>query len=162
MGKRGPAKTPTKVRLLRGERRPSQINYLEPKPTVLEALDPPEDISALARDIWRETVLSLKPTGVLTSADTESLRHYSEAVARYRQASSALERSGLLTRGRKGEVVKNPLNQIVRDNADLVRAYARELGLTPSARASLRSGEAPTSAGSKLEDLFAARRKAQG
>jgi P27 family predicted phage terminase small subunit len=162
MGKRGPAKTPTKMRVLRGERRPSQINYLEPKPEVMDAFDAPEDISQTARSVWRETVAALKPTGVLTIADIETLRHYCEAVARYRQASDSLNKSGLLVRGRKGDAVKNPLNQIVRDNADLVRAYARELGLTPSSRASLRGGDAPSSAGSKLEDLFAARRKAQG
>jgi phage terminase small subunit len=33
--------------------------------------------------------------------------------------------------------VKNPLHQIVRDNAILLRAFARELGLTPSARTGL-------------------------
>jgi len=33
--------------------------------------------------------------------------------------------------------VKNPLHQIVRDDADLIRAFARELGFTPSARSAL-------------------------
>ena len=42
---------------------------------------------------------------------------------------------------RGGELVKNPLHQIVRDNALLVRALARELGLTPAARVGLRGGE---------------------
>ena len=32
------------------------------------------------------------------------------------------------------ELVRNPLHQIVRDNAVLLRGFARELGLTPSAR----------------------------
>ena len=39
---------------------------------------------------------------------------------------------------RDGELVKNPLHQVVRDNADEVRLFARELGLSPSARAGLR------------------------
>jgi phage terminase small subunit len=38
---------------------------------------------------------------------------------------------------RGGELVKNPLHQVVRDNADLVRAFARELAFTPSARSAL-------------------------
>jgi phage terminase small subunit len=41
---------------------------------------------------------------------------------------------------RSGELVKNPLHQIVRDNAILQRAFARELGLTPSARTGLAVG----------------------
>ena len=32
--------------------------------------------------------------------------------------------------GQKGELVKNPLHQVVRDNAVLLRSFARELGLT--------------------------------
>ena len=32
MGRRGPAPTPTKLKLLRGETRPSRINRAEPKP----------------------------------------------------------------------------------------------------------------------------------
>ncbi len=48
-----------------------------------------------------------------------------------------LDQSGPLVRGQKGELVKNPLHQIVRDNADLLRAFARELGLTPSTRAGM-------------------------
>jgi phage terminase small subunit len=38
---------------------------------------------------------------------------------------------------RTGELVKNPLHQIVRDNATLVRQLAGDLGLSPAARTSL-------------------------
>jgi P27 family predicted phage terminase small subunit len=82
-------------------------------------------------------------TGVLTVADADALRIYADAVARYQHAAELLDASGpLITaagRGaRRGELVKNPLHQIVRDNAILVRAFARELGLTPAARVGLR------------------------
>ena len=36
--------------------------------------------------------------------------------------------------------MKNPLHQIVRDDAELMRSLARELGLTPSARTGLTGG----------------------
>jgi phage terminase small subunit len=36
-----------------------------------------------------------------------------------------------------GHLAKNPLHQVVRDNADHVRLLARELGLSPASRASL-------------------------
>jgi P27 family predicted phage terminase small subunit len=78
-------------------------------------------------------------TGVISAVDTDVLRAYCEAVARYVQAATTLERTGpLITASghgaRRGELVKNPLHQIVRDDALLVRAFARELGLTPAAR----------------------------
>ena len=37
-----------------------------------------------------------------------------------------------------GNFVKNPLHQVARANADEVRQFARELGLSPSARVGLR------------------------
>ena len=45
---------------------------------------------------------------------------------------------------RSGELVKNPLHQIVRDDAMLIRLFARDLGFVPSAREGLRGpvGEA--------------------
>lgn len=66
---------------------------------------------------------------------------------RYEHAAVLLEKSGPLVRGaerRGGELVKNPLHQVVRDNADLVRAFARELGFTPSARSALTDVKKPT------------------
>ena len=55
-----------------------------------------------------------------------------------------LEQSGPLVRGaRRVDLIKNPLHQVVRDDADLVRAFARELGFTPSARSSLTAMKEP-------------------
>lgn len=141
MGQRGPAKTPTKIRQLRGETRPSRINAEEPQPMPALNLDAPVDITETAQLVWRDTVAALHSTGVLTAADLETLRCYAEATARYRESSALLAKSGPLIRGRDGELVKNPLHQIVRDNATLMRAYARELGLTPASRAGLRGND---------------------
>jgi P27 family predicted phage terminase small subunit len=64
------------------------------------------------------------------------LRLYCEAWSRYRQAVDMLAGSAPLLNDR-GHLAKNPLHQVVRDNADHVRLLARELGLSPAARASL-------------------------
>ena len=147
MGARGPRPTPTALKVLRGETRPSRLDRAEPKPRA-EPLPTPPDLGPAATEVWRRVVRGMGPTGVITGVDAESLRIYCESVARYRHAAELLDASGpLITaagRGaRRGELVKNPLHQIVRDNAVLVRAYARELGLTPAARVGLRPvGEA--------------------
>jgi P27 family predicted phage terminase small subunit len=60
-----------------------------------------------------------------------------------------LQQSGPLVRGQRGELVKNPLHQVVRDNVVLVRSLARELGLTPSARSGM------TGAAQEERDPFA-------
>jgi len=64
------------------------------------------------------------------------LRCYCEAVTRYAVAQRLYVASGPLLKDR-GHLAKNPLHQVVRENADAIRLFARELGLTPSARAGL-------------------------
>lgn len=137
MGKRGPAPMPTKLRMLRGETRPSQINYQEPKPKA-ELPTRPENLGEAAGVVWDRVIDTYAATGVLTAVDTDVFRAYCEAVARYEYAAKLLEQSGPLVRGQRGELVKNPLHQVVRDNADLLRQFARELGLTPASRSGLK------------------------
>lgn len=138
MGKRGPAPTPTALKLLRGEKRPSRLNRSEPKPR--GAPIKPAGMSRDASAIWRRLIRDYGHTGVLTAVDSDVLRAYCEAVVRYERAAQMLEETGPLVRGaRRGELVKNPLHQVVRDNADLMRQLARELGFTPSARSAIKS-----------------------
>ena len=148
MGARGPRPTPTRLKVLRGETRPSRLNRAEPKPAG-DDLPVPADLGPAATAVWRRVAKAMGATGVLTAADADGLRIYCESVARYQHAAQLLDASGpLITaagRGaRRGELVKNPLHQIVRDNAVLVRAFARELGLTPAARVGLRTGDEGT------------------
>ena len=136
MGARGPAPMPTKLKVLRGETRPSRVNRNEPAAGGRPRM--PADMSEDSKRVWRRVIRDFGSSGVLTGADTDALRAYCEAVARYVQAARTLEQSGPLVRGaRHGELIKNPLHQVVRDNAILIRAFARELGLTPSARSGL-------------------------
>lgn len=139
MGSRGPAPTPTRLKLLRGNPGKRPINRHEPRPAANLPVQP-EGMSAPARAVWARIVADFGETGVLTGVDAFVLRIFCDAVARYEYAAARLEQSGPLVRGaerRGGELVKNPLHQIVRDNADLVRAYAREMGLTPASRSAL-------------------------
>lgn len=161
MARRGPAPTPTKIRLLRGETRPSQINRHGPEP--LPGMpEPPDDLDPAAKVVWERVMREFGHTGVIRGADHDVFRAYCDAVVRYGQAEAALRGTGPLVRDRHhgGELTKSPLHQIVRDNAALVRALAGDLGLTPAARVGLRQG-APRSGPTKLDELRA-RREARG
>lgn len=163
MGQRGPAPQPTRLKVLRGETRPSRVNYNEPLPA-RAAMEPPADLTEEARQVWVAVVDAVGHTGVLTAADHDTLRLYAEATARYRASETMLAKTGPLIKGRNGELVKNPLHQIVRDNATLMRTLARELGLTPAARTGLRSeldAEA-NDAQTKLNALLSAARRSAG
>lgn len=136
MGRRGPASAPTKVKLLRGEQHLNRLNLLEPTPPA-NTPTMPHGMDAAAKVVWRRVLRDMRDTGVIRAADTDVLRAYCEAVATYVVTANLLSKSGPLVRGQKGELVKNPLHQVVRDNRDAIRLFARELGLSPSARAGL-------------------------
>ena len=136
LGRRGPAPTPTKVKILRGETRPSRVNYREPLPSA-NTPTMPTDMDPEAKAVWRAVMGSMGKTGVIRQPDAHILRCYCEAVSRYAQAARLYAGSGPLVR-HAGSLVKNPLHQVVRDDGEQIRLFARELGLSPSARAGLR------------------------
>jgi P27 family predicted phage terminase small subunit len=137
VGRRGPAPTPTNLRVLRGERRPSRVSPAEPKPRQLPP-EPPGWLSAAAREEWDRIVPDLTAMHTVTAVDATGLGAYCEAVARLRVASELVARSGLFLRDRDGIVRKNPAVAQARDASYEVRLWAREFGLTPAARAPLR------------------------
>lgn len=139
MGRRGPQPEPVAAKLARGETRPSRINYDQPIPQQ-RAPVLPADMDDAAKVVWRRTLAAMKGSGVILAADTDVLRVYCETVSRYQKVARQLASSTplLTTSRRRGEVTRNPLHAIARDLADMIRMYARELGLSPSARASLR------------------------
>ena len=142
MGRRGPAPMPSTLKRLHGETRPSRLNYREPLPR-RTAPQPPAELYPAAKRIWRRTVREM-PAGMITAVDADALACYCEAVVRYRQTTSLLARSAPLIRGtRAGDLIANPLDRVTRGWADQIRLFARELGLTPSARAGLRMEISP-------------------
>jgi P27 family predicted phage terminase small subunit len=144
MGKRGPAPTPTRLRLLNGESRPSRINRKEPIPRDLPP-EPPDWISDEVRAVWDRTLAELTAMGLAHSADRDCLVIYCQAVVTYQEAAEIVAKAGLLLKGRDGGAVRNPAAAIMRDNAQLIRQFAQEFGLTPSARTGLEveKGEEP-------------------
>ena len=80
MGARGPVPAPTRVKLLRGETRPSRLNYAEPiPPSGMPRM--PADMDADAKVVWRRVLRDMRHTGVIRAADADVLRCYCEAVA---------------------------------------------------------------------------------
>ena len=135
MGRRGPAPTPTKVKILRGETRPSRLNRYEPIPPS-DVPKMPADMDTEAKVVWRRVTSSMGRTRVIRVPDSDILRCYCEAVSRYARAARLYARSGPLVR-HAGGLVKNPLHQVVRDDGEQIRLFGRELGLSPSARVGL-------------------------
>lgn len=136
MGRRGPAPTPTALRLINGEREATRRN--EPVPRSGE-LACPDGVSDEVRDVWQYTVAELEHMTIDAPTDRDALLCYCEAVVVHRKASAALQHEPLMIPGRNDTLVRNPLVSMQRDAANTVRAFAQEFGLTPSARSRIDS-----------------------
>ena len=135
MGRRGPAPTPTRLKVLKGER-PYRINRDEPDPGPGEP-ERPDYLSPLAAEEWDRVIGYLLAMGTVSAADVTALACYCEAVSRWRGLAQVVASSPPVIR-REGILVKNPAYSQIRDAAIEVRLFAREFGLTPSARAGIR------------------------
>jgi P27 family predicted phage terminase small subunit len=135
LGRRGKSPIPTALKVLHGERRSERLNTAAPVPNGAPTM--PRGMSRRAQSVWRRQIKALAGTGILTAADGDCLRVYCESVDRYIVASQMLAVDGPLIVGQKGNDVRNPLTQIVRDNAALVRTFGRDLGFSPGSREGL-------------------------
>lgn len=150
MGRPGRAPKPTALKLIEGSRK-DRINEREPIPRGLPPTPPPE-LAADVRAVWDHTVRELDAMGIAYAADRDALVCYCEAVVSHRKASAVLARSSVLVKGLHGTLVRNPALQVQRDAAAVVRSFAQEFGLTPSARTRIEHKDTPD--GSADENPF--------
>lgn len=133
---RGGPSRPSAVKRLEGER-PDRINQREP----VAADDPPEDFDHFTseqRALYERVVEDLTYMGLAYRADDRRLVAYVYSEWMQLDCIRRINETGLLVRGSNGEPKANPLIA-VRDKADSrATVLAREFGLTPSARQSIR------------------------
>lgn len=148
MGKRGPAPTPTKLKLLKGNPGKRAVNAQEPVATkVTHDLPAPKDLPAVARDLWVELMPQLRAMRVLTQADVIALRVLCEVYAEYRAARTVVERDGMthvsIAESGFEMIMKRPEVGIAADAQRRLLRLMQEFGLTPSARSAIKVPEAP-------------------
>jgi P27 family predicted phage terminase small subunit len=146
MGKRGPPKKPTALKIIAGNPGHRPLNLNEPQPEV--GMPPiPEELDADGLKIWHEVAPELYATGVLTVIDGAALAAFCTAYSVWIKAERRLKiqarnddnttAEGLLVKSKTGGLVQNPLLGVANvARRDMVR-IAGELGLTPASRANL-------------------------
>ena len=153
MGKRGFPAKPAALKLVDGSRT-DRINFDEPivsdEPPIA-----PDDMSPEALAIWDETVGHLTAMKIAKAPDRHVLRCYCEAVVNHQKASQILAKSPILIKGIMGGLVRNPALTVQYANATIVRHFAQEFGLTPSARSSIVVGGKKANADEQLHNPFA-------
>lgn len=135
MGRRGPAPKPTRLRLLHGDEE-RRINRNEPQPGA-GPLEPPDDLDETSRAVWDYIVSELSVMGLATRPDRDQLFAYCEAVSLHAKAVRMVHAAGPLIKDRDGAVRVNPAVRVQTQSARSMLVFAREFGLTPSARVHL-------------------------
>ena len=125
-------------------RKPAIVRKLEgnrghrPIPREVIALGrpaPPSHLTASQLERWADIVTSL-PDELLTAADTSTIERMAVAWATFREATAAIQ-DRTLTRGRDGNIVRNPLIFVRATAAAEMHACGLLLGLSPLARTRL-------------------------
>jgi P27 family predicted phage terminase small subunit len=135
-GRNGPMPDPTPLKVLKGYRK-DRINFAEPIPEY-GMPEPPEWLTGIGRAMWIEHVERLDKMLQLSPIDGPALAVMFNVLNRYVEASHIVASSSVLIKGRNGNLVKNPAVGSMRDAEIAFLSFAREFGMTPSARSLLR------------------------
>lgn len=137
MGRRGPAATPTAMKVMRGNPGKRPLNNAEPQP---DATMPhaPAHLTKEARAEWRRVARRLHNAGVLTYVDRGVLAVYCQAYGRLVEAERELGMTGAVVETTNGNLVQSPWVQIANRAMDQMVRAARELGMTPASRSSIK------------------------
>lgn len=161
MGARGPAPTPTAVLKLRGSWR-ADTRPGEPQPTRGRPRCPAW-LSPLAKKLWREAAKQLEQMGVLTVADGNCLARYARLHARWILADKRIqtETGEPDELGEKSDAEGNYLGEVNRPEVDTIfrletalQRLEDRLGLSPSARARLRSSDPDRSTDAAISSML--------
>jgi len=154
---RGRPRTPTKLKLLRGNPGKRAINKREPKPPA-KVPKCPAWLDAMAKREWKRVVPVLAKLEMLTEIDRGALAAYCDAYSRWQQAARELRETGTTYIGDRGLVRRHPLVSVVHDAFGEMKAMGAEFGLTPAVRSRLQVVEQPPE--DPLEAFLGAKGKA--
>lgn len=151
MGARGPTPKPTILRVVEGQGKSKDAAKNEAQPALRMPTPPAEVIAhkdALAE--WKRIGPELYRLGLISELDRAVFSQYCLAWARLQEAERAIQAEALADARRRGKrkvnsaglmiltsngnLIQNPAVGIANVAASNVLRYARELGLTPSAR----------------------------
>jgi P27 family predicted phage terminase small subunit len=153
MGRRGPARTPTKELKFRGTYRKDRHGDPATEPDfelVTEMPPPPGFLDDVAVMEWHRVGPELIEKELLTVADMAAFTLYCINVARVVQCERVINREGLTLETPQGFEQARPEVAIGRQAGVEVRKFCQEFGLTPSARTRVKA--APVKPEAKPDD----------
>ena len=137
----GRPKTPTALKVVRGNPGHRPLNKGEPKPKAA-SLRAPAGMSRLARKAWRDIAPKLADAQVLTELDTPALVMYCETWAKWKEALAAIDDRGMIIDSPSGYMMQNPYLSIANTAFSQLKSMLTHFGMTPASRAGVSTVEA--------------------
>ena len=119
------------------KKHPERVNHAEPEPRAGVG-DPPESMSARARELWCEVSESV---WWLSDSDRKAFERYCTAEADSEWFYTQCEVEGWWVEGSRGTLVRHPASYLYKEACDRADKLATEFGMTPSSRT---RGKAPS------------------
>lgn len=144
MALRGRKPQPSALKLVTGAgKRP--VNDAEPQAPAFTDCAPPDYLNDIARDEWRRVIRSLIDSKVAGEWDLSALAAYCAAYADFvvlqkniQQLQAKNEMAAYITRTQSGNYIFNPVFAARNAAAKLMKEFAVEFGMTPSARSRIK------------------------
>lgn len=130
---------PTNLKVLKGTDRADRKNPNEPKPDI-EIPDPPDFLSADAKDEWSRITLQLKRLGLITQLDRTELAMYCQAYGRmvkYERIIAETDQGELYTT-KSGNTLTSPAMWVVNKSMEQCHKFLAEFGMTPASRSRIK------------------------
>lgn len=99
----------------------------------------PDHLDAVARKEWRRLARPLFDAGILTVADRAAFAAYCQSYSKWVEAELKRRETPALIKTPSGYVQQSPWISIANKQLELMGRYMSELGITPTARARLRT-----------------------
>lgn len=147
---------PTGLKVLEGNPGKRPLNKREPKTSKIARR--PMWLTSEAKKEWARIAPILKNMNILTAADQIALAVYCQAYADYIEAQKIIQENGITyeytNKAGITNIVARPEVLIAQKNAEIIRKFCIEFGLTPSSRGRIQlPGEGKKE--SELEKLLA-------
>lgn len=138
MGRRGPPKKPTKLKLVQGTARPDRIDPNEVEPEV-ECPSCPSHLEGEARAEWERIAPELTRLGVIARIDRSALAAYCLTWATTVEMEQDIAENGRTQTSEKGWSQQRPEVSMLNAAYQTMHRYLTEFGLTPASRTRVRT-----------------------
>ena len=133
-GRRGPARTPSHLKIVSGTDRADRSTTGIFKLTDNTNPVCPAHLNAGEIADWNEAIELLRPMGILSSTDASVLTAYCISKNLVREASEEISASGLFSASSAGVATAHPAVAVRRQAMTDMVSYAIQMGMTPAAR----------------------------